>query len=184
MKREEIIAAIEKIRECPDCDERRADFARSIESFTANDQLRREQMNADFQRAFLFLFLLMLSDRRFSKAQREFLRPNRRSMLIWVCMIGVVVVQFLILTMGAQALGFGQAGKVFLLLLFIAEFFWVAWFVTKIQPRRGITELGMSYCCVVCKYDLSGLDSLLGDELWVGPVVCPECGQDYPAISE
>lgn len=38
--------------------------------------------------------------------------------------------------------------------------------------------------CIGCGYDLSGLESALGDELWVGPAVCPECGCDYPAVGE
>ena len=38
--------------------------------------------------------------------------------------------------------------------------------------------------CIGCKYSLAGLDSVWCDEVFVGPVVCPECGQDYPAISQ
>jgi len=36
--------------------------------------------------------------------------------------------------------------------------------------------------CVRCGYDLSGLDSVLGPRLPVGPSTCPECGKDYPAV--
>jgi len=38
--------------------------------------------------------------------------------------------------------------------------------------------------CIGCGYELKGLESALGDELWVGPAVCPECGQEYPAVGE
>ncbi len=38
--------------------------------------------------------------------------------------------------------------------------------------------------CIGCGYELAGLESALGDELWVGPAVCPECGQEFPAIGE
>ena len=38
--------------------------------------------------------------------------------------------------------------------------------------------------CIGCGYELEGLESALGDELWVGPAVCPECGQQYPAVGE
>ncbi|PCI07767.1 hypothetical protein COB72_09620 [bacterium] len=38
--------------------------------------------------------------------------------------------------------------------------------------------------CIGCGYELGGLESALGDELWVGPAVCPECGQEYPAVGE
>jgi len=36
--------------------------------------------------------------------------------------------------------------------------------------------------CIGCGYVLDGLESALGEELWVGPAVCPECGQRYPGI--
>jgi hypothetical protein len=36
--------------------------------------------------------------------------------------------------------------------------------------------------CVKCGYNLSGLDSVLGAHLPVGPSTCPECGADYPAV--
>jgi len=36
--------------------------------------------------------------------------------------------------------------------------------------------------CIGCGYELEGLESALGDELWVGPEACPECGQKYPAV--
>ena len=185
MERTEIIAAIEKVREQPGCADELSELAELLKRYSSNDQFRREQLNADFQRAFLFLFLLMLPDRRLpKKAQREFLRPNRRSILIWICMLGVVVVQVLLLTKGAEAIGLGQAGGVVLLVLFVVEFFWVVWFVTKIQPREGLTEHGTQYRCVACDYDLSGLRSVLGEDLWVGAAVCPECGLEYPAIGK
>ena len=36
--------------------------------------------------------------------------------------------------------------------------------------------------CWSCSYDLSNHQSVLGDDVWVGPEVCPECGERYPAI--
>lgn len=57
-----------------------------------------------------------------------------------------------------------------------------AWLYMKLRPECGGDNLGVHRKCVKCKYDLSGHDSLLGDELWVGPAACPECGQDYPAV--
>jgi|GEM_PF-7072894 len=38
--------------------------------------------------------------------------------------------------------------------------------------------------CIGCKYDLDGLESVLGDDIWVGPAVCPECGMEYPAVGK
>jgi len=38
--------------------------------------------------------------------------------------------------------------------------------------------------CIGCGYELKGLESALGIELWVGPAACPECGLKYPAVGE
>jgi hypothetical protein len=51
-----------------------------------------------------------------------------------------------------------------------------AWVYMRLKPVISGYELGMLRHCGECGYDLSGLESVLGDELWVGPTVCPECG--------
>lgn len=70
---------------------------------------------------------------------------------------------------------------IFLLPVWIIVF---AWLHNRMKPKFTSNELGMDTKCVECKYDLSGFDSVLGDEVWVGPATCPECGQDYPAVCE
>ena len=60
----------------------------------------------------------------------------------------------------------------------------LAWVYIKLRPISGGDKLGVHRICVQCTYDLSGHESVLGDDLWVGPAVCPECGQDYPAVGE
>ena len=52
------------------------------------------------------------------------------------------------------------------------------------EPRNNRGELRFRKWCVGCGYELSGLESALGDELWVGPRECPECGCAYPAVGE
>lgn len=59
-----------------------------------------------------------------------------------------------------------------------------AWVYMKLRPISGGDKLGVYSKCVQCNYDLSGHDSVLGDEFWVGPAVCPECGQKYPAVGQ
>ncbi len=60
----------------------------------------------------------------------------------------------------------------------------LSWVYVRLGPKFGTDRFGLHRKCVGCKYSLKGLESVLGDQLWVGPAVCPECGQDYPAISE
>lgn len=55
--------------------------------------------------------------------------------------------------------------------------------VIRGAPPKGSQRAGaIKPKCVKCGYDLSGLDSVLGPHLPVGPSTCPECGADYPAV--
>lgn len=56
--------------------------------------------------------------------------------------------------------------------------------LAKLTPRSYVDDNGMYKRCTKCTYNLSGHESTLGDGLWVGPAVCPECGQEYPAVGE
>ncbi len=69
-----------------------------------------------------------------------------------------------------------------LYILFFGGLILILWVYSVLQPRSRVDRFGMSPNCVQCKYDLSGHKSALGDELWVGPKTCPECGQQYPAV--
>ena len=60
----------------------------------------------------------------------------------------------------------------------------LAWVYMKLQPKVGSEEHGLFKDCAGCSYPLAGLESAIGDELWVGPAVCPECGLEYPAIGK
>lgn len=53
---------------------------------------------------------------------------------------------------------------------------YASWFPRRPRPSRVQRE------CVGCGYSLSGLDSVLGEEIEVGPALCPECGVEYPAL--
>tara|TARA_R110002073_G_scaffold299270_2_gene466223 strand:- start:19868 stop:20329 length:462 start_codon:yes stop_codon:yes gene_type:complete len=70
---------------------------------------------------------------------------------------------------------------IFLLPVWIVVF---AWLYNWLKPKFASNEFGMHAKCVKCNYDLSGHESDLGDEIWVGPAMCPECGQDFPAVGE
>jgi len=71
-----------------------------------------------------------------------------------------------------------------LLLVSVSLTIGFSWVYMRLMPRPSSEPLGLHKKCVRCSYNLTGLESALGDELWVGPEVCPECGQKYPAISE
>tara|TARA_R110002073_G_scaffold299270_2_gene466222 strand:- start:19395 stop:19871 length:477 start_codon:yes stop_codon:yes gene_type:complete len=158
MRRAEVIAAIEKLRTHPTAKGWRDEFAQVVKQSSSAHQDRRASFNADFQRAFIYLVILITGFRYLKKNHWEFLRPNVRSVGLALLMVLIFIVQLVVVG--------------------------VIWLVTKFQPRRDIDELGMHAKCVKCNYDLSGHESVLGDEIWVGPESCSECGHSYPSVSE
>ena len=56
------------------------------------------------------------------------------------------------------------------------------WIWHYFPKRLNLNWIYINKECIRCGYNLEGHDSLLGDDLWVGPEICPECGQTYPAI--
>ena len=56
------------------------------------------------------------------------------------------------------------------------------WVYKVLEMRFGPRAIGLRDQCISCGYDLTGLDSVLGEEIWVGPERCPECGKEYPAV--
>lgn len=56
---------------------------------------------------------------------------------------------------------------------------WFRWALPKWNAREPVVVREQCYCC---GYSLDGHASVLGDDVWVGPEVCPECGERYPAI--
>jgi hypothetical protein len=58
----------------------------------------------------------------------------------------------------------------------------VCWAVVRLPKRLDIHSIDVYDDCMACGYNLDGHASVLGDDVWVGPEVCPECGERYPAI--
>lgn len=50
------------------------------------------------------------------------------------------------------------------------------------ERRRKQDAAQVHAQCTKCGYDLDGLDSAVGPDLWVGPERCPECGLEFPAV--
>ena len=184
MRRAEVIAAIEKLRTHPKAEGWRDEFAQVVKQSSSAHQDRRASFNADFQRAFIYLVILITGFRYLKKNHWEFLRPNVRSVGLALLMVLIFIVQLIAVGVIVSRMNFGVYGIVGFIYLLMMEFIGVIWLVTKFQPCRDVDELGMHAKCVKCNYDLSGHESVLGDEIWVGPESCPECGHSYPSVSE
>ena len=57
-----------------------------------------------------------------------------------------------------------------------------AWLSAEFGEFGDKRSVHIHQSCHQCKYDLRHHESVLGDAVWVGPLVCPECGCRYPAI--
>jgi hypothetical protein len=66
--------------------------------------------------------------------------------------------------------------------VFFGGFFVLAWLMHVVPKRLNAHSVGIYSDCMACGYNLDGHASVLGDDVWVGPEVCPECGERYPAI--
>lgn len=55
-------------------------------------------------------------------------------------------------------------------------------FGRKGKPSNHYSKYGMRYSCVNCQSELDKTESVLGAEVWVGPMECPQCGYSYPAV--
>ncbi len=64
----------------------------------------------------------------------------------------------------------------------IGGFYALSWAVVRLPKRLKLEPIDVYDDCTACGYDLDGHASVLGDDVWVGPEVCPECGERYPAI--
>lgn len=184
MKREEVIAAIEKFSAHPECDHWRKEFFRVASQALAQNHARRASLSTDFQRAIIYLFILMTGLRYLRKADRRFLRFNLRSVLMASGLFVALLVEIIGATVLVARFGLGIYTGVGFMYLLLMEFAGLIWVLKRIERRTNDDELGMVRNCVKCRYDLSGHESVLGDDIWVGPAVCPECGQAYPAVGK
>lgn len=67
-------------------------------------------------------------------------------------------------------------------LLIVGGLFGASWAWMYLRNRFGLRRIEVGEMCQFCGYGLNGHASVLGDDIWVGPKVCPECGERYPAI--
>jgi len=85
----------------------------------------------------------------------------------------------------AKHFGIGSGGFIFVSGLLGGLFFYLLTIrMFKHTPAEPQNAQRFRPWCIGCGYDLEGLESALGDEVWVGSRNCPECGQQYPAVGE
>jgi hypothetical protein len=66
--------------------------------------------------------------------------------------------------------------------VFFGGFFLLAWLMNFLPRQLNTKSVGIYRDCTKCGYALDHHDSVLGEDIWVGPEICPECGERYPAI--
>ncbi|PCI07768.1 hypothetical protein COB72_09625 [bacterium] len=147
MRREEVIAAIEKLRGGNIHSQRIKDIEQQLQAF---------------------------SDQRMLVWQGSW---GRKALLI-----GIFGPMFVVISPLAK--GSSMTLSVWWLPLLFGFTILFSWVYMRSQPKVGGERFGLSKKCVGCRYLLTGHESVLGNETWVGPAVCPECGQAYPAVSK
>lgn len=178
MKREEIITTIEKMQKHGYSDAQQAELTKIIES----EARRRSAFADDLHRAIAYCFIHLSSTRYIPKQQRIFLRPTLRAVLLAVVIMLAVVFQMFVFIVILKLIGLGDYAFVIIIFALLFELGYVATKGDSMIRGHKSNQLGLSQVCTKCNYDLSGHESVLGEQLWVGPENCPECGQKYPAV--
>ena len=184
MKRIEVIAAIEKLKKKPENRKWSAEFIEKLSQYTEQRRSQRSALGDDLHRAVVYCFMLSTRIGYVNKETRRFLRPTKRSVgfAFGFVLFVLIEIAFLVHILGLLSFGVYVIPSIVFILLF--QLGYVGSLVSKLSLPRLRDENGVCLSCVDCSYSLAGLESVLGDRLWVGPAVCPECGQDYPAIPE
>lgn len=184
MERAEIIAAIEKLRQKPDNETWRTEFIEKVSRRHQSRSVKRSALGDDFHRAVVYCFVIFTRVGYVNKETRAFLRPTKRAIWIAVCLVLAVLLEIVFFVVVATMFSFGVYFVLIVILILLFQVGYINSIVTKLQASDDADDLGMNLACVGCSYPLTGLDSALGDSVWVGPAVCPECGLEYPAIGK
>lgn len=180
IKRSEIIQGIESCD--PDDRVAKEKLAKRLLRQLRSRASKRASLAQDLDRALIYCLVLFTGMYYMKKNVRSQLRPTIRSVIIAIGLIVLHILEIGVLIGIASRLPnetYGYASIIFIMLFQMA--FFSTW-VERIRKKSAINAFGVHEFCINCRYDLSGLESVLGPDLPVGPKVCPECGQDYPAI--
>lgn len=178
MKREEVIRLIEKMQANGVPDKWCEEFAEAMRQASQ----KRNALADDFHRAIVYCFVLFTRVGYLNKERRNFLRPTKRSMLMAFGLMLAVIAESIALLAIMVAVGLGAASLIILMFVLLFQLGYVVSKGNQLIGGYSGDDLGLSPSCTQCAYDLSGLDSVLGEKLWVGPESCPECGLRYPAV--
>ncbi len=178
MKREQVIELVEDIRS-KGMSKARIDHLRHELRDASH---ARSSLANDFNRALAYCFILISGARWIPKEQRRYLRPNRRAVFMALCMLASVILQVFVLGLLFVAIGLGDYAIILIIFTLLFELGYVASKSQKMIKAGICNDDGVSVSCSDCQYDLSGHESVLGDEFWIGPETCPECGKTYPSI--
>ena len=181
IKRSEIIQGIESCD--PDDRVAKNKLAKRLSSQLKSRASKRSSLADDLDRALIYCLVLFTGMYYMKKNVRTQLRPTIRAVMIAIGLFVVHIFEIAVLFSIASMLPnetYGYASIIFIMLFQMA---FISTWVEGIRKKSAINAFGLHEYCINCRYDLSGLQSVLGPDLPVGPKVCPECGQDYPAIA-
>lgn len=192
LKREELIELIERLKSTPEvADERVIDLAK-LRFETAESRWSAISLAATWRRGAKYGWLLIRGLGRVSKQDQRRFRFVERAVgsivLLFAYLIASSIIFGLVLT-AVHSLWPRLFGG-FLWAIFSGILIGVVPVLLSFRGRRvpyKFEQMNFQVIrpwCLGCGYELKGLESALGDELWVGPAVCPECGQEYPAVGE
>ena len=129
------------------------------------------------------------SDQRRDRVEQLIERINneRRVGFIGKVLIGLVIVvclyPFILIFGKSPRLSFLASLPIWLVYLWmIGGLYVLAWGAARLPKRFNLHSIQIHAACHRCQYSLDSHESVLGEDIWVGPEVCPECGQRYPAI--
>lgn len=178
MKRDEVIRLIEKMQANGVPDKWCEEFAEVMRQ----ESQKRNALADDFHRSIVYCFVLFTRVGYLDKERRNFLRPTKRSIVMAFGLMVAVILQSIVLLAILTAAGLGVYALIILMFVLLFELGYVVSKGNQLIGGYSGDDLGLSSSCTHCKYDLSGLESVLGEKLWIGPESCPECGHRYPAV--
>ena len=192
MRRDEVVELIERLQSTPKVEDERFIDLEKLRFETAESRWPAISLSATWRRGAKYGWLLICGLGRVSKQDQRRFRFVERAVGGIVSFFAYLIASFVIFELAIMVIHSLNPGL-------FGGFFWAI----AINVSVGTVPLMLSFrgrsvpykfeqknfqairpWCIGCGYELEGLDSVLGDELWVGPTVCPECGQEYPAVGE